>query len=201
MRKIHKERFLTEPMRKHTTMSIPKALYESVKEIIDAVPELGYTTPAEFCKDAIRRRISDIKQEHKLGNHDAEYVIAEIRKVMSNYEDYKSVLDSLNCPVAVFSNPYGTLTAFNKRFLEVLGYSEDDVKDKSFYDFVVPEDIPRVEKNFRAKIEGKDVEDNCVVRAFDGNGTVISVGLNCSLYKVGEHVKGISALIRKADKE
>ncbi|KYK35942.1 MAG: hypothetical protein AYK19_01680 [Theionarchaea archaeon DG-70-1] len=57
-----------EFMTKHTTMSIPKALYDSVKEIIDSVPELGYTTPAEFCKDAIRRRISDIKKECQIRN-------------------------------------------------------------------------------------------------------------------------------------
>jgi len=182
-------------------MSIPKALYDSVKEIIGSVPELDYTTPAEFCKDAIRRRISDVKKEHRLEKHDAEYMIAEIRKALNDYEDYKSAFDSLNCPVAVFSNPDGRLIASNKKFLEIFGYSEDNVKDKSFYDFVVPEDVPRVVKNFRAKIEGKDVEETWMVRALDGNGTIISVGLNCSLYKVREHVRGVSVLIRKINEK
>jgi len=188
-------------MTKHTTMSIPKALYDSVKEIIDSVPELGYTTPAEFCKDAIRRRISDIKKECQISKQDVEYIISEVKKSMNNYEGYKSIFDSVNCAIAVFSNPDGMLIAFNKKFLEVLGYSEDDVKDKKFYDFVVPEDVPCVEKNFRARIEGEDVEDNCVVRVIDGSGAVISIGLNCSLYKVGEHVKGVSVLVRKVNGE
>lgn len=182
-------------------MSIPKALYDSVKEIIDSVPELGYTTAAEFCKDAIRRRISDIKKECQISKHDVEYIISEVKKAMKSHEEYKSIFDSVNCPLAVFSNPDGTLIAFNKKFLEVLDYSEDDVKDKKFYDFVVPEDVPRVKKNFRARIEGEDVEDNCVVRIIDGNGAVISIGLNCSLYKVGEHVKGVSVLMRKIGKK
>lgn len=190
-----------EFMTKHTTMSIPKALYDSVKEIIDSVPELGYTTPAEFCKDAIRRRISDIKKECQISKHDIEYIISEVKKVMNSHEEYKSIFDSVNCPLAVFSNPDGTLIAFNKKFLEVLGYSEDDVKDKKFHDFVVPEDVPSVEKNFRARIEGGDAEDNCVVRVLDGSGAVISIEVNFSPYKMGGHIKGMSVLIRKIDEE
>lgn len=188
-------------MRKHTTMSIPKALYESVKELIDSVPELGYTTPAEFCKDAIRRRISSIKKDYTMGMNDVEYIIAEIRRAMNDYEDYRSILDSVNCALAVFSNPDGTLITWNKSFLDVFGYSEADIKGKSFYDFIVPEDITRVEENFRAKIDGKDVEDNNVVRAVDGNGAIISVEVDCSLYTVGNQVKGVSVLVRKVDGE
>ncbi|MBU7026632.1 MAG: PAS domain S-box protein [Theionarchaea archaeon] len=188
-------------MTKHTTMSIPKALYDSVKEIIDSVPELGYTTPAEFCKDAIRRRISDIKKECQISKHNVEYIISEVKKSMNSHEKYKSIFDSVNCAIAVFSNPDGMLIAFNRRFLEILGYSESDVESKSFYDFVIPEDVPRVKRNFRARIKGEDMEDTCVMRALGGNGAVISIGANCSLYKVGEHVKGVSVLIRKIDKE
>lgn len=188
-------------MRKHTTISIPKALYESVKELIDSVPELGYATPAEFCKDAIRRRISSIRKEYTIGKNDVEHIIAEIKRAMNDYEDYKSLFDSVNCALAVFSNPDGALITWNKSFLDIFGYSEDDIKGKSFYDFIVPEDVLRVEENFRAKIEGKDTEDNCVVRAVDANGTIISVEVDCSLYKVGDHVKGVSVLVRKVDEE
>ena len=79
-------------MKKHTTMSIPKSLYESVKEIIDSVPELGYTTPAEFCKDAIRRRISSIKKEYQIDKNDVEYIVAEITRTMKSNEDYNLFL-------------------------------------------------------------------------------------------------------------
>jgi len=137
----------------HASMSIPKALYESVKELIDSLPELGYTTPAEFCKDAIRRRISSIRKEYMVGKNDVEHIIAEIRRAM-NYEGYRSLFDSVGCAFAVFSNPDGALITWNKRFLDIFGYSEADAKGKSFYDFIVPEDVPRVEENFRAKTEG-----------------------------------------------
>ena len=63
-------------------MSIPKSLYESVKEVIAMRPELGYATPAEFCKDAIRQKITDVKNEREdLRKTDADYIIAEIKKI------------------------------------------------------------------------------------------------------------------------
>ncbi|MGC1122539.1 MAG: PAS domain-containing protein [Candidatus Methanofastidiosia archaeon] len=188
-------------MRKHTTMSIPKALYESVKEIIDFVPELGYTTPAEFCKDAIRRRISSIKKEHELGKDDVAYIIAEITKTMKSNEDYKSILDSLNCGTAVFSNPDGVLITSNRKFREILGCSRDDVTGKRFSDFIIPEDVPRVKKSFEAKMEGKDIENGCMVRAVGGDGGIISIEVGCGLYRVGNDIKGVCVLVRKVDKE
>jgi len=188
-------------MTKHTTMSIPKSLYKSVKEIIDSVPELGYTTPAEFCKDAIRRRISNIKKEHELGRDDVEYIVAEIMKTMKSHEDYKSIFDSLNCGVAVFSNPDGALITSNKKFKEILRYSKNDITGKRFSDFVVPEDAPRVRKSFKARIEGKNIENKCVVRALDGNGEIISIEVDCGLYRVGDGVKGVCVLVRKVDEE
>jgi PAS domain S-box-containing protein len=185
-------------MAKHTTMSIPKALYDSVKEIIDSIPELGYTTPAEFCKDAIRRRISSIKKEYQIDKKDIEYVIGEIKKTM-DYDDYKFIFDSLNWGLAVFSNPDGSLISCNKKFLEILEYAEDDVQLKKFYDFVVPEDVSRVKKCFRAGVEGKEIENLCVVRVYNGKGEIVSVNVDCGLYKVGEHIKGVSVLVRKVD--
>lgn len=182
-------------------MSIPKSLYESVKEIIDSVPELGYTTPAEFCKDAIRRRISSIKKEYQIGKNDVEYIVAEITRTMKSNEDYKSILDSVNYGIAVFSNPDGALITSNRKFLEILGYSEDDVKGKRFSEFVVPDDVPRVKRRFGERIKGKDGEDKCVVKALDRNGGIVSIEVDCDLYKVGDNVKGVCVLIRKGDEE
>lgn len=200
MRKIHKEHVRIHPMRKHTTMSIPTSLYESVKDIIDSVPELGYTTPAEFCKDAIRRRISNIRKEYKTNKEDVD-TIADIRKAIHDYEDYKAILDSVTCGIAVFSNPDGVLIAYNKRFLDILGYSEDDAQGKSFYDFVVSEDVLRVKKKFTAMVVGKGTDDKCTVRALVNGGATIPLEVDCSPYRVGDNIKGVSVLVRKVDEE
>ncbi len=188
-------------MTKHTTMSIPKSLYKSVKEIIESVPELGYTTPAEFCKDAIRRRISNVKKEHERGRDNIEYIVTEIMKTMKSHEDYESIFDSLNCGVAAFSNPNGALITSNKKFREILGYSKNDITGKRFSDFVVPEDVLRVRKSFKGRIEGKSIENKCVVRALDRNGGIISIEVDCGLYRVGDDVKGVCVLVRKVDEE
>jgi len=92
-------------------------------------------------------------------------------------------------------------SAFNKSFLEIFRYSEADVDSKRFYNFIVPEDVPCVEKNFRAMIKGKEIEKNCVVRAIDGSGAIIPIEANCGQYKMGEDIKGVTILVRKTDEE
>ncbi|MGC9553810.1 MAG: ribbon-helix-helix domain-containing protein [Thermoplasmatota archaeon] len=49
-------------MAKHTSVALPEALQQAVKNTIAAHPELGYTSIAEFCKDAIRSKIAEVEQ-------------------------------------------------------------------------------------------------------------------------------------------
>jgi len=48
--------------KKHTSVALPKDMQEMVKKIIEEYPELGYTSIAEFCKDAIREKIMEVTQ-------------------------------------------------------------------------------------------------------------------------------------------
>jgi len=47
--------------RDHITISIPRGLLAEVKKIINDT-KLGYDTPTEFCKEAIRKHIALIKR-------------------------------------------------------------------------------------------------------------------------------------------
>ena len=53
-------------MAKHTTVSLPKGMRDVIKKIIDENPEMGYTSIAEFCKDAVRNKIAKIKSQSAL---------------------------------------------------------------------------------------------------------------------------------------
>ncbi|MCD6171434.1 MAG: hypothetical protein J7J36_03335 [Thermoplasmata archaeon] len=52
-------------MIKYSTISIPKELHEEIEELISKNPELGYSSVAELCKEAIRLRLSEIKMEQR----------------------------------------------------------------------------------------------------------------------------------------
>jgi len=50
--------------RTHITISIPRALINEVKELIHSPAFTGgYRNHSEFCIDAIRRRLEDVKRE------------------------------------------------------------------------------------------------------------------------------------------
>jgi len=48
---------------KHTTVSLPKEFHAKIKKIIEENPELGYTSVAEFCKDAVRKKIEKMESK------------------------------------------------------------------------------------------------------------------------------------------
>ena len=39
------------------TISIPKALFDRVSKLINDRPELGFTSPSDFIRDAIREKL------------------------------------------------------------------------------------------------------------------------------------------------
>lgn len=53
-------------MTKHTSVSFPKGLHDTIKKIIEENPEMGYTSVAEFCKDAVRTKIAGINNKRTL---------------------------------------------------------------------------------------------------------------------------------------
>lgn len=53
-------------MTKHTAVSLPKGMRDAIKKIIDDNPEMGYTSIAEFCKEAVRNKIAEINAQKTL---------------------------------------------------------------------------------------------------------------------------------------
>ncbi len=56
---------MEEKKLKYSTISIPKELHEEIEKLITKNPELGYTSVAELCKEAIRLRLFEIKMEQR----------------------------------------------------------------------------------------------------------------------------------------
>lgn len=46
--------------------SIPNAMVDEVKEVMAAYSGMAYDSPTEFIKDAVRRRIEEIRRTHPL---------------------------------------------------------------------------------------------------------------------------------------
>ena len=50
---------------RYSTISIPKELHQEIEELITRNPELGYSSVAELCKEAIRLRLYELKMEER----------------------------------------------------------------------------------------------------------------------------------------
>lgn len=52
-------------MSKYSTISVPVQLHDELRSIVKEKPRLGYTSVAEFCKEAIRLHVSHIRLERR----------------------------------------------------------------------------------------------------------------------------------------
>mgnify|MGYP000586632945 FL=1 len=51
------------PRAVYKTISIPEEMFNEIERVIKVRQDLGYQTVTEFIKDAIRRRLEEIKKE------------------------------------------------------------------------------------------------------------------------------------------
>ncbi|MCS7119554.1 MAG: ribbon-helix-helix domain-containing protein [Archaeoglobaceae archaeon] len=51
------------PPKGYRGITLPMELIEEIENLIEKHPELGYTSLAEFVKDAIRSKLFDLKSE------------------------------------------------------------------------------------------------------------------------------------------
>ena len=51
------------PRKGYRGISLPETMIEEIEKLLKQRPDLGYQSVAEFIKDAIRRRIEELKKE------------------------------------------------------------------------------------------------------------------------------------------
>ncbi len=72
-------------MLKYSTISVPKTLHEEIRRTVVEDPRVGYSSVAEFSKEAIRLRLDELRMELKTmerSNDDLDKLIRKIRKAI-----------------------------------------------------------------------------------------------------------------------
>ncbi len=70
----------------------------------------------------------------------------------------------------VITNLDGNIEYVNPKIVEVLGYSEDEMKSRSFVDFVHPDDRETVLEHYQTGLEGADVPNLYSFRGISKDG-------------------------------
>ncbi len=118
------------------------------------------------------------------------------RELKESLEKYRELFESINDAVAVFMIPDGKLSIYNKRFIGLFGYSEQELKDKGFSDFIHPEDLPAAMKRFEERIAGKPVEDIYEIKVLNKNGEVLFLEVGDRTYFQKGNIFGVEIIMR-----
>ena len=118
------------------------------------------------------------------------------KELKESLEKYRELFESINDAVAVFMIPDGKLSIYNKRFIGLFGYSEQELKDKGFSDFVHPEDLPAAMKRFEERIAGKPVGDIYEIKVLNKKGEVFFLEVGDRPYFQKGNIFGVEVIMR-----
>ncbi len=126
-------------MTKYSTISLPKELYDKLQELVDKHPEFGYGSVADFCKEAIRLHVEEIKRELRedfLRRLDVPRIMKNLERLSAVGKDiYGTAFEKMRTMAFIFSKDF-KVKECNYEFYSHLGYGDkEEIIGKDLYDF------------------------------------------------------------------
>ena len=101
-------------------------------------------------------------------------------KLLRNEMKFKSIFEQASVGIIIVDAKSGDLIQANQKFCDMLDYTFDDIKEKSFVDFTHPDDLKNSMQHFKKLGEGKIKEYIAEKRYITKAGNPIWVHLNVS---------------------
>jgi PAS domain S-box-containing protein len=117
-------------------------------------------------------------------------------KLRESEETFRNLYESIQDPVGIFVGREGRLIECNKAFKKLAGYSDEELKDKIFLDFVHPEDQAIVLEKYQTKYSEEELPLVYEIRAVNKKGEIIPLEISVSTYKKKGRVIGIEIIHR-----
>jgi len=111
-------------------------------------------------------------------------------------ERFRNLFESIQDPVGVYVGREGRLVDHNKTFNKLSGYTDEELKDKTFLDFVHPDDQAMVLERYRTRYPEEELPLVYEIRAVNKKGETIPIEISVSTYKVKGKVIGIEVIHR-----
>lgn len=143
-------------MIKYSTVSISQDLYEKINDFIKKNPEMGYGSVADFCKEAIRLHVEEIKDELRkdfLRRLDVPTLIKKIERLSAvDFGIYGKIFEKMREMVFVVSDEL-KIKECNTEFFDELGYSSKEE--------MIGKDIEEIfdDLNLRNMIKKREIKD------------------------------------------
>jgi len=178
-------------MARYSTISVPQELHDELQIMVKTKPELGYSSIAEFCKEAIRVHVSNIRAERK----EAFIQQLNLPELLRNIElashtkggEYRQIFENLmGC--AFFVSPDGKIVNCNNEIADHLGYSsKGELLEKDIS--VLFADINRMNEMMGYVIKNGFVR-NYEIKLIRKDGKPLDFVLSVGTVKEGGKIKG-----------
>ena len=109
---------------------------------------------------------------------------------------YNDILGILGDAIAIFIQPHGELIYCNRRFQEFSEYTLEELRGKSYADFIVEDDLPLVRERFSQRMEGHNPLNNYEVRAKSKSGRLYTLDVLVQPYPDNHSPLGVLVSMR-----
>jgi PAS domain S-box-containing protein len=117
-------------------------------------------------------------------------------KLRESEQRFRDLYESIQDPVGIFVGREGRLVDYNTAFKKSAGYTDEELKDKTFLDFVHPDDRAMVLGKYRTDYPEEKLPLVYEIRGVNKKGEVNPLEISVSTYKKKGRVIGIEVIHR-----
>jgi PAS domain S-box-containing protein len=117
-------------------------------------------------------------------------------KLVESGARFRDLFESIQDPVGIFVGREGRLIDYNTAFKRSSGYTDEELKDKAFLDFVHPDDHVMVLEKYQTKYSEEEFPLVYEIRGMNKKRESIPLELSVSTYKKKGRVIGIEVIHR-----
>ena len=118
------------------------------------------------------------------------------QELKESEERFRNLYESIQDPVGIFVGREGLLIDYNKAFKKLCGYTDEELKNKIFLEFVHPDDQALVLEKYRTEYPEEELPLVYEIRGVNKKGEAIPLEISVSTYKKGGKVIGILVIHR-----
>ena len=98
------------------------------------------------------------------------------RELLESRELYRSLVEKANVGI-VTDDENGDITYFNKKFAELLGYTQKEMSQITYKEIFLPDQLAMMIENHSRRINGKEAPSNYEIRGIKKDGSIIDLAI------------------------
>lgn len=191
------------------------------KSLLELTPEKHWPMISEHLEDLVKGKSTqgEVELQTKKGTVMAEFKSSPIKKsgkivgfqiiliditerkrleekLKESEERFRDLFEGIQDPVGIFVGREGLLIDYNQAFKELSGYTDEELKDKTFLEFIHPDDCAMVLEKYQTEYSEEELPLVYEIRGTNKKGEAIPLELSVGTYKKKGRVIGIEVVHR-----